>query len=101
MPIIFPNRPAKQPFSMKKLYSDVYNYLFDSSGNQVKQLAEDTGEARVVPLGSDDQGTTLRYIDTEATGEVRVVTLGKDDGNAIDAVRTDPDRILWIRPRTV
>jgi len=75
----------------------VMNYGQDSSGNQLAFLQEATGELRMVMVGSDDQGTTLRYIDVEATGEQRVVQIGADEAGNLDNLRTDPNRIAWRR----
>lgn len=52
---------------------------------QIRVRAETDGTLRMQLIGSDDQGTTQRYIDTEATGELRVVGLGWN-GSAVTRV---------------
>jgi hypothetical protein len=87
---------------------------------QIRVRAETDGTLRMQLIGSDDQGTTQRYIDTEATGEIRnsmvgwggaalvrqlhettgeqkVVMHGKDEAGNIDAFLTDENRVLWTR----
>jgi len=108
------------PKKILEFFSRVGLYLFKSDGNEIEAAAEDdgtqrqqtilydgtnqvraraeaTGEARVVPLVSDDQGTTLRYIDSETTGEVRIVPLGSDDaGTTLRYLRTLSDGTLVV-----
>jgi hypothetical protein len=93
-------------------------WYFDSSGNEVKALSEDTGHPLMVLYGWDGSavarfavettgeqkvsnygwnGAALTKILLETTGEQRMVLCGKDEAGNIDALLTDEHKVLWTR----
>lgn len=54
------------------------------------------GEATVSLYGTNVSGN-IQAIENEDTGELRVVQLGSDDVGNLDRLRTDPNRIPWMR----
>jgi len=54
------------------------------------------GEATISLYGTDTAGN-ITGIENETTGELRVVNLGSDEAGNLDRLRTDPNRVLWVR----
>lgn len=66
-----------------------------ADGNETVVLLEDNGSPRVMLYGYD--GAAEQRLRTETSGELTTSLYGQDDANNMDALRTDPNRVLWQR----
>jgi hypothetical protein len=85
---------------MQKLWYIIYQLWDETSGNLAKWFVDPGTGAAQVSLKGQVSGTTTA-VELGAAGEIQTLLVGQDEGSNADIVRTDPNRILWMRPRTV
>jgi len=86
----------RSPIGLKEFFANIRNWLTDSNGDDVKQLGEADGTERSQLVLWD--GSTQRRWLSETDGTAKMSLYGKDEASNLDALRTDPNRILWNRP---
>lgn len=67
-----------------------------AAGREALALLEDNRSPRVVLYGYD--GAAYQRLRTEPSRELATSLYGQDEAGNVDALRTDPDRILRTRP---
>jgi len=86
----------RSPLGLKEWFGNVRNWLTTSTGADIQQLGEADGTDRSQLILHD--GTVQRRWLSETDGKAQISLYGKDEASNLDALRTDPNRILWNRP---
>lgn len=82
---------------IKEFFGRVQLVMKTATADQIDVLAESDGTPKAVNYGYGISDALIPFY-VEPDGELRIVPLGADEASNLDRLRTDPNRIQWVRP---